>query len=124
MVDNPFVSTKTTEVQITSEPVQVSEDDSSQLSLKREAESPGKTGPFYPYSVTIGSVAKPPGQRERSMIGTAAGGNKPGERVRGQRTAAMEANRAAFSYARCAMLFFIAILVTWVSVKASCVASA
>ncbi|KKY26432.1 putative camp receptor-like protein [Phaeomoniella chlamydospora] len=111
MSDNPFMSTKTTEVQVTSEPAPSG--NSSEVEMKRDEENPGKARNGYdPYSVSIGFGAMPtPAPRAQSM---AFGGGQGVERPRVPRPGGKDANKAALSYARVAVLFFAAILVTWV----------
>jgi hypothetical protein len=114
---SPFVSMKTTEIRITSE----------------LADLPGKNGSthsfalnengrivsnqsFDPYSVSIGvcptsDVASPQSSTfPRSSNSVKFGADKNAK----QRKAAMEANQAAFSYCKCAILFFVSLLITWV----------
>ena len=110
MVENPFVSMKTTEVHITSEPVH--SDDSSQEGRPRDEENPTETKRAYdPYSITIGSNSNDKSGNAQVQMTSAY--KTP--RARAPRTAAMESNRAAMAYARVSLLFFAAILVTWVS---------
>lgn len=114
MVDNPFVSMKTTEVQITSEPVHSEE--SIQEGKPRDEENPTETKRAYdPYSITIGSNKNDKSSNPQVQMASAY----KAPRAKAPRTAAMEANRAAMAYARVSLLFFAAILVTWVSQRPS-----
>lgn len=71
---------------------------------------------FDPYSVSIGT--SPPADLKplqsptfpTSSHSVKSGGDKNPKQIK----AAMEANQAAFSYCKCAILFFISLLITWV----------
>ncbi|KAI9803706.1 MAG: hypothetical protein M1833_000618 [Piccolia ochrophora] len=108
IIENPYPNSKTTEICITSEQMNSTEPSASENSFADEkggAEScvdevSSVTG-YEKYSVTI----------ESGLGGSLAAHGVP--RVQ-RSTTAMEANRAAWTYARVAFLFFIAMLVTWV----------
>ncbi|KAI9681430.1 MAG: hypothetical protein M1817_002714 [Caeruleum heppii] len=119
---NPFTSTKTTEVHITSEAMHGgqggengSRRSSSQMSLKRphvrpaaemthSNRAPSAQGHYQQYSVTIES-----GHQTHVNVATAADSVPKLQRI-----TAVEANKAAWSYTRIAFFFFVALLVTWV----------
>ena len=111
---NPF-GTKTTEISVSTELADMSERPSERNSM--DANGKLRKGNIYnDYSVTIEGSKPPvlappvsPGPRKLSTRGG------PVDLNQWQRRAAMESNNAAWSYTKCAMLFFVAILVTWVS---------
>ena len=98
VVDNPFISTKTTKIEVTSEPAESR--NQSEPSLKTENEGIGvlPSRQYMEYSITIESGANA----------------MKSPRIERPRTA-LEANTAAWGYTRIAFLFFIALLITWVS---------
>jgi hypothetical protein len=99
VVDNPFVSTKTTKIEVTSEPAESR--NQSESSLKQQANDAIRVIPnraYMEYSITIES-------------GTNAPKSPRIERPR----MALDANSAAWGYTRIAFLFFLALLITWVS---------
>jgi hypothetical protein len=107
-VENPFTSFKTTEVHITSElaplPAKVLGDAHSRMDVA-EIEAMGRG--YDRYTVTINS--SPPAQPCPSSTPS-------GDVVLNrQHTAPCEANRAAWGYTKIAVLFFISLLITWVS---------
>ncbi|KAI9780522.1 MAG: hypothetical protein M1839_006640 [Geoglossum umbratile] len=96
VVDNPFVSTKTTKIEVTSEPAESR--NPSESSLKHDdgiRVTPSRA--YMEYSITIESGANAP----------------KNPRIERPRTA-LDANTAAWGYTRIAFLFFIALLITWV----------
>ena len=104
VIENPFVSCKTTEVHISSEPAKASRTDS-QTSL---CDDHGNRAQGYnPYTVSVG-------------IGSAASEATPSRMASSGRAShrnhiTTEANSAAWGYTKCAMLFFISLIITWVS---------
>lgn len=123
-IQNPFTSFKTTEIRVTSELVTMVSPDLSKAYL-----SPGmpddksgyfdrSVGPsrsnsnkgYDQYSVMIGSTPMSPSFQAPQVPPARA-------TIIQQRTnrAAMEANTAAWGYTKVAVLFFISMLVTWVS---------
>ena len=134
-VENPFTDFKTTEIRITSELATLQSPDPATdfLAIEdgagRTGASPSPSGQHYdPYTVTIGSVLTDPKDlsilptdpREKVMsplpvpkvdLPQAA---KPSVQQKKNR-AALEANAAAWGYAKVAMLFFVSLLITWVS---------
>lgn len=108
-----FSGFKTTDVQITSELVsQARVSAGSTLNQKNmpvlKADSNNNHG-YEPYTVNIASVPLSP--RPRVSNGTSAASVHT---TRNNRIA-MEANTAAWGYTKVAVLFFISLLVTWVS---------
>ncbi|KAI4602045.1 hypothetical protein KJ359_010911 [Pestalotiopsis sp. 9143b] len=124
-MDDPF-SHKTTEVMVTTEDAVESSDSIDLATLGRDGENVGSShgaGPSAAYSVTISSEI-PANRLSRPEFKTPAQGNvqirEPSSaRPRTRRRAAFEANTAAWSYARCAILFFTAILITWIPSSAN-----
>lgn len=122
-MDDPF-SHKTTEVSVTTEDIKNDNEDIDLATLGHNGVPTQSTPQGAAYSVTISSEVRAdrnsrpeflnPTQsnlqiREPSTL-------RPG---RGKRKANMEANTAAWSYARCAILFFTAILITWLPSSAN-----
>ncbi|KAI9724782.1 MAG: hypothetical protein M1812_000058 [Candelaria pacifica] len=130
-VDNPFVSTVTTDIRITSAVVDPMRN-SSQTSFNFEGDETSRVQSpkgYEPYSVTIESSGSPlpmsplygpksptlivpntPVQSEKRNS-TATG--VPHGRFR-QANPTIEANKAAWGYTQCAFLFFVALVITWV----------
>lgn len=115
---DPF-SIKTTEVSVTSEVITSSEEGRVDLA------SVSPRSPAAAYSVTISSDTKPGKVRDSSSYDitptslpapTVAPAPKPSRKRRG---ATFEATNAAWSYAKCALLFFTAMLVTWIPSSAN-----
>ncbi|ETS80519.1 hypothetical protein PFICI_08048 [Pestalotiopsis fici W106-1] len=124
-MDDPF-SHKTTEVMVTTEDAVDSSDNIDLTTLGRDGENAGSShgaGPSAAYSVTISSEVRA-NRLSRAEFKLPASGNvqirEPSTaRPRTRRRAAFEANTAAWSYARCAILFFTAILITWIPSSAN-----
>ncbi|KAL2003617.1 hypothetical protein VTN02DRAFT_3163 [Thermoascus thermophilus] len=109
LFENPFEGTsKVTEIFITSEPADLRRD-SRRLGHSTEdmSQRAAHMSPFSPYTVTIET-----GEAGNSFPLKALGNQSDPNAQR--RAAAIEANRAAWKYCKCAVLFFIALLVTWV----------
>ena len=106
---NPFSSFKTTEVTITSELVSLPHSNGSHLSLKFDSIGRAMSSQqnYEQYSVTI----------ERGPMSPIFIDPKPSspQFQPPNRNAAMEANAAAYSYLKCALLFFVSLMITWVS---------
>ncbi|MCJ1478435.1 hypothetical protein MMC13_007115 [Lambiella insularis] len=109
---NPFTSEgswKTTEVHITSELADMKCLSASHLSKEIDCNGRASSAQaFEQYTVTIGrgperpkSQVPPPGPTIQVM-------------THPQNTAALEANTAAWGYTKCALLFFVSLLITWV----------
>lgn len=104
ITENPFLSYKTTEVHITSELAQLPLPNCSQGMLPFEQKGgmvPNRG--FQPYSITIERGPMSP-HMERPDTNS----------IYLRNTAALEANAAARSYTKCALLFFVSLLITWV----------
>ena len=117
LVENPFTSTKTTEVQITSEFVGLATESATDLTGKADGRPPSTLGPGY--TVTINSAPRSPPQKSPSLspnirMSSFSMSSRRTDLQRRNNRAAMEANTAAWSYTKCAILFFISLLVTWV----------
>ena len=125
-VANPFTSFKTTEIHVTSELATMSspfvsngffpqgEPDAKTGMIKSKgiaSRRPSNTG-YDQYSVTIGSTPLSPSFEAPPVPPK---GTTPIQQ-RNNRVA-NEANAAAFGYTKVALLFFVSLLVTWVSVS-------
>ncbi|KAF7510679.1 hypothetical protein GJ744_006045 [Endocarpon pusillum] len=114
---SPFVSVKTTEIRITSELADLpGKNGGTHCFALNERGRIISTQSFNPYSVSVGAapgtdITSPqsaPFPRSSNPMGLGADKNAS------QIKAAMEANKAAFSYCKCALLFFASLLITWV----------
>ncbi|KAH6655004.1 G-protein coupled receptor [Truncatella angustata] len=124
-MDDPY-SHKTTEVSVTTEDIRNGNgnDDIDLSTLGPIVISAGTAQASQQYSVTISSEVRPdrnsrpgfvlPAQSNTQMRDPSTA--RPG---RTRRRANMEANNAAWSYARCAILFFTAICITWLPSSAN-----
>ena len=116
---SPFVSVKTTEIRITSELAPAHSTTGSINSFKLNPNGRiVSSQSFDPYSVSIGTGA---GSEVTSPRSSSFRASSPantmkiaGDRSLRQRRIAIEANKAAFSYCKCSILFFAALLITWV----------
>lgn len=100
---------KTTEIQVTSEAAVCS---ARQGESAYRASPTSSKSPYDPYSITIeagGSYEKNDG------VSNGPTKNEQPDLPSQRRIRASEANSAAWAYTKYAMLFFIALLVTWVS---------
>ncbi|KAK3940789.1 G-protein coupled receptor [Diplogelasinospora grovesii] len=135
-MDDPFSSSKTTEVFVTTEVLGKNAIDLAPLggSARRGSESvqapaaAAAKSPNAAYSVTISSHRRQqnreshgdvvlPIQSNVTIQPQAAAPRTPANPLR--RRAAYEANNAAWSYTKCAILFFTAMLVTWIPSSAN-----
>lgn len=106
MVENPFTSFKTTEIHVTSElaspPTPSDTDVSDKLNPKSNVTS---NRGYEQYSIKIerGPLAQGPPPT-------------PGAQAAVQRNnrTALEANTAAWGYTKCALMFFVSLMITWV----------
>ncbi|KAH8652494.1 hypothetical protein BX600DRAFT_96104 [Xylariales sp. PMI_506] len=125
-VDDPY-STKTTEVTVTSEEASQQDQGIGLSTLDKDGvpNEPARSGNGPAYSVTITSSIR---NNRDSQILSAAPNVKHATileppttaRGRGQRRRNnYEANNAAWSYTKCAILFFTAILITWLPSSAN-----
>lgn len=137
-MNDPFSASKTTEVFVTSEVVSQPGIDLAVLGARRGSEAgPATAGPKPPgaaYSITISSSKR---HENRESLGeidlpiqtntapvpalstTTPVVNTRPPNQRSRRRAAYEANSAAWSYTKCAILFFTALLVTWIPSSAN-----
>ena len=106
-LENPFMSYRTTEIQVTSELANIggtATDESSQrlLGLTPHGRVVSNQG-YEQYSITIerGATQMLPTPRTYSFH-------------TGKNSVALEANAAAWGYTKCALLFFVSLLITWV----------
>jgi hypothetical protein len=113
-LEDPFQSTKTTEVHVTSEAIEDTEQSIDLSGLGRRPTTSDR--PLYSVKISshkVGEQLTPvstPSYESKSMP------NLPqSERVQKSRPyIAIEANNAAWSYAKVSLLFFTAMLVTWI----------
>ncbi|XXH00437.1 Small subunit processome complex component [Hypoxylon texense] len=119
-MDDPY-SVKTTEVTVTSESAEEGPNGIDLAPLGRFT-TQKKTA----YSVTISSDTKGPSKPQQADFSLPIQSNVPPTpstaRARGRiqkRRANFEANNAAWSYSKCAFLFFTALLVTWIPSSAN-----
>ena len=115
---SPFVSVKTTEVRVTSEPTPVPVDARSMNSFVLNDSGRIVSSHGAPdYSVRVEGGHPPEGPRPKSAhnphvsVDTTIRG---ADSLSRQHKAAVEANKAAISYCKCALLFFASLLITWV----------
>lgn len=115
---NDAFSVKTTEVSVTSEIVTTTQETSIDLAplgrAHRDSSAVSQSKPSA-YSVSI-SADGSKGATGASMATGAAGGrsNENTMQRSGRRKATHDANSAAWSYTKCSILFFTAILITWI----------
>lgn len=108
-MENPFDSFKTTEVNITSELAHPPHENLPVMMVNTNATSNITPDRGYDrYTVTIASAPMDP----RIEIPPTPSGELFSYR---KNRAAMEANTAAWGYTKCALLFFVSLLITWVS---------
>ncbi|KAL8790043.1 MAG: hypothetical protein Q9195_006545 [Heterodermia aff. obscurata] len=119
-VENPFTSFKTTEVHVTSELADTPFQGTSSIVGKMDGTGGATSSPdLRQYSVTINCTpASPtipsPSLRPKTWMSSTATSSHRVELQRRNNRAALEANTAAWGYTKCAILFFISLLVTWV----------
>lgn len=107
-IEKAFGSCKTTEVNITSEVVPMTRKDlvPTRVETNVPSRTPGRSDDRY--IVTIESAPLSP------RITTPS--TPSGETLTyGKNNAAMVVNTAAWAYTKCALLFFVSLLITWVS---------
>jgi hypothetical protein len=129
-MDDPINSSKTTEVMVTSEIVDHNAIDLSPLG-RRGSETPSAPrAPNAAYSVTISSSKRAFSRREshgdvilpiqsNATVSTPPITHRAATANPMRRRQAYEANTAAWSYTKCAILFFSALLVTWIPSSAN-----
>lgn len=131
-MDDPFSSSKTTEVVVTSESrdkahIDLTAPMGSGMRRGSEAASAPKPPSAAAYSVTIQSGRRGSGRESAGdvvlPIQTNVSADTPPHVSRPanphRRRAAYEANNATWSYTKCAILFFTAMLVTWIPSSAN-----
>lgn len=107
--ENLFDSYKNTEVNITSEVVPITRTDLVSTTVNANIPSSSSSGQSYDrYTVTIGPAPLNP----RLTTPLAPSGETLTYR---KNPSAMEANTAGWAYTKCAVLFFVSLLITWVS---------
>ena len=126
-MDDPFNASKTTEVSVTSEVITSQGIDLAPLGRRGSDAAPKP--PNAAYSVTISSDRRPNNRESYGDVvlpiqsnvtiapSTAAPRAQTANPIR--KRAAYEANNAAWSYTKCAILFFTAMLVTWIPSSAN-----
>ena len=118
-VENPFTSFKTTEVLITSELADTSQHNYSDI-FNRVDDKGRPISPDLPaqYTVTINSAPlspNPMSPKPSSRPASSPSSDRAQQQLLQRKNrAAMEANTAAWGYTKCAILFFVSLLVTWV----------
>ncbi|KAH8815964.1 G-protein coupled receptor [Xylogone sp. PMI_703] len=133
-IQDPFTSMKTTEITVTTE--QIDSDSSDTIDLQKLGRSttrayPGRSN-LEPkgnnnYSVSISTSPQQAGEKTEVMsptIGDVSTPITPGIPntelpTRTPRSNAIDINRAAWSYTKVAMLFFVAMMVTWIPSSAN-----
>lgn len=127
-MDDPFSANKTTEISVTTETANQQGIDLAPLGRRGQAQGaadePAQPNPAY--SVTISSDKRNKRQsyndvilpiQSNVVIEAPPAPKNPTNRLR--RRAAYEANNATWSYTKCAILFFTAMLVTWIPSSAN-----
>jgi len=112
MVENPFTSFKTTEIHVTSEPAGLPTSSNTNVSDKLDPKCRVMSSRGYEqYSIKI----------ERGPISQGPPPT-PGTQAAVQRLnrTAMEANTAAWGYTKCALMFFVSLMITWVGLLPVC----
>ncbi|KAL1884790.1 hypothetical protein Plec18167_002382 [Paecilomyces lecythidis] len=113
-IDDPFQEgAKTTEIRVTTEQVVTTSEESAQA-MKIPADrgrAPG-TSDYSPYSIKI--ETGPNMEKEDIPMQPLPPVPNTGNTNFKRQVATVEANKAAWAYTKCAMLFFIALVITWV----------
>ena len=103
---------------MTSELAECPPESTSNISAKTDDKGrPISNSHFGQYSVTINATPTSlasPNSTSKAKISSNSASSRRTELQRRNNRAAMEANTAAWSYTKCAVLFFISLLVTWV----------
>ncbi|KAB5575920.1 hypothetical protein GE09DRAFT_609283 [Coniochaeta sp. 2T2.1] len=130
IMDDPGNSSKTTEVIVTSEVVDHNAIDLSPLGRRGSEVSSQPRPPNAAYSVTVSSSKRPfrresenddvlPIQSNVTVSAPPQTAQRTGTANPLRRRQAYEANNAAWSYTKCAILFFTALLITWIPSSAN-----
>ena len=117
LIENPFtapgVSSKTVDIQITSELAPTMNSSEVNLSNPQRQSTAARSQKHYSaYSVTIDAGQRRPSLMDRDF--PPAPPRRQDRALHAAATMTMEANKAAFNYTKCAALFFLSLLVTWV----------
>ena len=105
---NPLTNTRTTEIEISSELASTNHyEPRSSLSKTRATDGPPSIPGYEPYSIRIERAPTNHQLHTMSTPTTPGFPHRPGNNV-------LEANTAAKAYTKCAMLFFVSLLITWV----------
>ena len=123
VVENPFTNYKTTEIEITSEVLGIGQGGppSSYRTSIDQGTGGGKgrhssLGTYDRYNVHISSAPLEPRSSPPMSMEAKGLGNQQAQRtIQKQNHLALEANQAAWGYTKCALLFFVSLLITWVS---------
>ncbi|KAK3997647.1 putative G-protein coupled receptor 157 [Cladorrhinum sp. PSN332] len=124
IIEDPFSSVKTTEVSVTTEII-----DKNAISLEPLGQEPKKPNPAYSVHISsnrraadrresYGEVPIAPTQTNVTIDSPTATRPATGANPL-RRRALYEANNATWSYTKCAILFFTAMLVTWIPSSAN-----
>lgn len=106
VIENPFVSCKTTEVHISSEPAKATRNDS-QTSLCDDHGN--RVQGYNPYTVSVG-IGSAASEATHSRVARTSSGRAPHRNHVNN-----DSTSAAWGYTKCAMLFFVSLIITWVS---------
>ncbi|RYP89734.1 hypothetical protein DL770_004122 [Monosporascus sp. CRB-9-2] len=118
-MDDPY-STKTTEVTVTSETIGEDPRGTDPASLEQGISTKASVGQRNPVClVTISADARAPQELANASKSGGSGLPPPARSGRMKRRANYQANSAAWSYTKCAILFFTALLVTWIPSSAN-----
>lgn len=119
-VENPFTSFKTTEIFVTSELADIPHHEYSNMfdAVDDQGKPTSKDPRLGQYTVTINSAPLSPTKTRhfsRPRTPTSPSSNNVQLQLQQRKNrAALEANTAAWGYTKCAFLFFVSLLVTWV----------
>ena len=114
---DPHLATKTMEVTVTSEVAEDGGIQPNRLPDRIVSARPSVEEPDPVYSVTISSDAKAARVAYEEPPTPVAASRR--EELRTQRKANMDINTAVWNYTKCAILFFTALLVTWIPSSAN-----
>lgn len=114
LANDPF-STKTTEVSVTSEIVTTTQKTSIDLAPLGRAhrDSVGSQSKAYSVSISADGPKAPAGATTATATSSGRSNEHTAQRS-SRKKATYDANSAAWSYTKCSILFFTAILITWI----------
>ena len=118
MPADPFTNTKTTDIEISTELTHFPNAHGPPSSLSKSRTTDGSSLPtagYEPYTVRI--ERGPTNHQQQQMPSAPSTSSVPHQPANGN--GVLEANAAAKAYTKCAMLFFLSLLITWVSSLAS-----